>query len=141
MLTIAPNISSMKQIRNRSDVVHESNYEQEFTGKCVIPRPKARQEEFPTQAPPVPGTEPVEKKQGIAKREVVFARSPLARRQILSVVAYYRTGNVHTLPACTPEPPTQVDVLAIHKEKMVVESAGSFKGRSPDQGCRAGTPC
>src|SRR6266446_3039616 len=139
MFAIAPSISCVKQIGNISDVIRESNYEQELAAQCVFRTRKTRAKKFPTQATPIPGTEPVKEKQRVAKGEVILEGSPFVRREVLGIVAHCGIRNVDTFPAGAPEFPAQIHVLAIHEKQALVESARLLKCRSPDQRCGAGT--
>ena len=78
-MTIAPNTPFMKQIRNISDVIYESNYEQNFTAQCVLRTHQTHPQEIPGHAATVPRTISVKKKKRVPKCEIVFARAALGR--------------------------------------------------------------
>src|SRR3989442_10827273 len=127
MMTIAPNTPFMKQIRNISDVIYESNYEQNFTAQCVLRTHQTHPQEIPGHAATVPRTISVKKKKRVPKCEIVFARAALGRRQVLRVVTHDGIRHIDAFPARVPEPPAQVDILAIHEEKMFIESTCLLK--------------
>ncbi len=133
-------ISAGVQVRNISDVVHQSNCEQHLAAQRVRPRQKPPNEKIPQERPVPAGSKPIEKKERIAKAEIILPGPAFSWKQVLGEVPHSGTGMVNALPSLQPQLPAEVDILAVHEIQAFVETAHFIKCRSSNQRCCSGTP-